>query len=383
MINETKEFIAVQWNNEKLAIEIVGIVQNALIPLSPILKRIDFIASRLKLFLAIYNETPFTELFQCALKDISPVRLKLENQKGLHSKEINLTHFLNNIDKILNFTYAPSDCSEKYPIKKLTKRITPYLFLAFGDTEDTQKEVLKLLRKWNNSQKMIAKLKENLVVLTNDSILRQNISCIENLWTEHIDNTAVFQTIDNTPYKDMIETFCRQDMPCPGKILINGQPFIVNSPTTDLIFFYKLLSKLYLAFGFEIPESEKAGQISLKDQMILLLQCLGEKGCNFNGFSDQTLICFRLLKMASIISWARADLLVREGLGHLLKGQLLLGNRDLKDEILFNFYIDKENHQNSFVVQTKTFNICPIWDYNDIKAKFPVSWKVNLPIENK
>lgn len=381
---DTKTFTFVQWDIERYANEITGIVQNALIPQSPIPKRVKFFQNRLAVFLTQYSETPLTKIYQSILHDLSLQKPKLKNLKGLHSVEINLSHFLTCIDKIQNHTYRPSDLCENLQIKKLIKRIAPYVFLLFGDVDDTQKEVLKLLRSYNSSLKMAAKLKENLVVLINESIARQNISCIENVWTEAVDNNPVHQRdnnivqqrpIDETPLKDMVESYVR-DGAITGTVWINGELLQVQSPCSDAVYLYKLLSTLYLAFGFEIPEGRSTDKDSLKGQIVALLDP-DQRDTTY--YSPETLRCFRLLKMGSIISWGKADIYLRLGLGDLLKGNLTLGPRILSDEILFNFHIDTDNYLDSYVEQVKIYNICINGDRTEIKAKFPVSWKVYLP----
>lgn len=381
---QTKEkrlLTIVQWAtaNPTRSKELVEIVHNTLLPSCPIYKRLRFLYRILVDFSSAIGMTPFTNLFHSALVELTSLKPVQESHKGLLSKGINLNQFLTCIDKINNYTYKPEGkyVDENSKLIELNKRIKPLIFMAFGDSKKTRIKVLQILRDWNDSIAMIEVLKQKLYQLTCDSIVRQTISCNENLWTESIDNSVNKQKpIDQTSYIDMVESYVRHGI-ITGKISINGEMLEIASPCDENEFFFILLSKLYLAFGFEIPEGESTNKDSLKGQIKILLS---NSQADFDCFTPETLRCFRLLKMGGIISWGKADLCLRVGLGDLLTtGPLVLGPRDLKDERLYNFHIDKKDYQNSYAEQIKTYNICLAGDFTEIKAKFPVEWRVYYP----
>jgi hypothetical protein len=340
---------ALLWRLEESprAIELVGIIQNILIPSSPIFKRLKTMHHRYH----FYNET-----LNNTLEDLTTLRPSEGPHKGLVSKGINLNRFLFKIDN-------------------LDKKIKTLILHAFGDSKKSQKEVLEVLRKWSDSR-AIKELIPKMNTWTSESIARQNISCIEYIWTEKIDNQCILQPIDKTSFKDMRESYFR-DGRIVGKILINGISLEIKEPCDEATFWMEFLSKMYGTFGFEIPIWGNKEQLSLKSQISALIIC--DKN-DVGGYTDETLKCFKLLKMGSIISWGRADMYLRLGLYDLTTDtQLSLHpSRSLDlNKIHYNFYIDKKDPEHSYVEQIKTYNLCASLDH--ILSEFPVSWKVYSP----
>lgn len=340
---------ALVWRLEESprAFELVGIIQNILIPSSPIFKRLKAIHQRYHFCNEILNNT---------LEDLTTLRPTEGPNKGLVSKGINLNSFLLKIDN-------------------LDKKIKSIILPAFGDSKKSQKEVLEVLKKWNDSR-AINELIPKMNQWTSESIAKQNISCIDHTWTEKIDNQCILQPIDKTSLKDMRESYFRGGR-IIGKTSINGMALEIKEPCEEASFWLEFLSKLYSVFGFEISPLLNKDNLSLQGQISALMICdKNDVGC----YSDEMLQCFRLLKMGSIISWGRADMYLRLGLYDLTTDtQLSLHpcrSLDL-NKIHYNFYIDDKDPHHSHVEQIKTYNLCASLDH--ILSEFPVSWKVYLP----
>ena len=412
---ENKLLLAIQMVvDSPRARELLGIIHNALLPSCPIHERlsaqdqilVQFSKESKKITIITVKEdasskktttvkedvnvsftkTPFTESYHGALLELRSLKPVLETHKELLSKGINLPNFLSCINKIKDCHYTLDEGGSP-KLLELNKKIYPLICLAFGDSKKKQDEVLELLKKWNNSSVMVPILKQELKDLTSYSIAKQNISCIEHLWSEPLNNIIllgndILQSIDNTSYKDLIEYYLLYGR--TGKISINGEILKAPEPFDEEKFFFQIISKLYLAFGFDIPlsiDKDKCKEKpSLESQIGIFVFCKDE---NIGHFSEETLACIRLLKMGGPSSQSRARKYLQVGLGDLLTDPLTLGPDNPGNETLFNFFIDKKNPQNFSVEKCRTYDICSSKDPTDIKVKVPTLWKVYSPINGK
>lgn len=123
--------------------ELFCIIQNMLIPTSPIFIRL---CVQGQVFIKFFKQTkqldkksPFTDLYHAALLELRSLKPVPDAHKELLSEGINLSNFLSCIDKIKNhqFSGVNEGGSPKLLID-LNKKIYPLICLAFGDSKKNQ-----------------------------------------------------------------------------------------------------------------------------------------------------------------------------------------------------------------------------------------------------
>jgi len=348
--------------------EIIKILQNELLALSPISKRIK-VCKNLLIYYSIENKSKtlfFNFLYNFLEKLILLTKSKNLNNLVLVDKSENLNEFIETISQIKNNTHYPDSLHyNSSNMTELNKKLSKILVKFFNDEKKESKKVFSFIAEWNDTSKKVNQLTPVIIDKVERVLLSYFIK-MDFIWNEpvmHELKEILYSPIDQITPRDMLGHYIR----CL-EFSINGKMFDI-SEVTDLgnsgCFIFKLLCELYRELGFFIDNNSLYGQVG---------KLLKIKKWDEAEFPKETQQCFRLLKMGCVNVGLRSLEYLRCRLDGIKEGPLKLSS----DKVLgLNFHIDPNNHKNTYVEHKRSFKI---YTKNEpTQAILETSWKVFWP----
>ncbi|MBA3237697.1 MAG: hypothetical protein H0T62_05010, partial [Parachlamydiaceae bacterium] len=293
--------------------ELIEIVQNLLLPVSPLYER----TKNINLYQIEYMKAQSHKkttlmavmLFESTL-GLTEIKVSPKKENQLISCGINLNTYLMLWNRIDSLCFKPSSEWGKFNEKKIkicNESIKNILRLTSDDSLNLISDYLKEL---NNTDFMIKKMYNEVIRSTHECMEHRNICCFEHQWKEAVDypfnNWELLKPIDKISHKNLIDSLIKDGEVVPSKIIINGQVIFEKTSNSKLSpekFLLKIFKVLYEQFGFKLPIYKV--ELSLEGQIGMLL--ISNENNNCGEYSEHMNHCIRFLKAGSKNSWNRAD----------------------------------------------------------------------------